>query len=165
MIDYQIISIQKEHINDFWLAVDSVARERKYLAFLEGPPIETTIDFVAKNINESWPHVLAIAEGKIIGWCDITSLDRPIFAHRGVLGIGILAPYRRMGIGSQLIKTALDKAQKKGLTRIELTVREHNQTALSLYKKFGFEIEGIHKKGVFVDGIYEDLIFMALLYK
>ncbi|MGQ3888541.1 N-acetyltransferase family protein [Legionella sp. CNM-1927-20] len=163
-MDYQIIPIQKKHINDFWLAVDSVARERKYLAFLEAPPIHTTIDFVLKNLEENWPQVVAVSQGKIIGWCDITGLDRPIFAHRGVLGIGLLAPYRGMGIGSQLIKTALEKAKEKGLTRIELTVREHNQTALSLYKKFGFEIEGIHKKGVYVDGIYEDLIFMALLY-
>ena len=33
---YEIVSIQEAHIQDFWSAVDSVARERKYLAFLEG---------------------------------------------------------------------------------------------------------------------------------
>ncbi|WP_419420813.1 N-acetyltransferase family protein [Legionella sp. D16C41] len=164
-MDYEIVSIQKEHIEGFWLAVDSVAREHKYLAFLEAPSIHTTRAYVLENIRNNWPHVVAIAQGKVVGWCDITGLDRPIFAHRGVLGIGILAPYRGIGIGSHLMREALDRAKEKGLTRIELTAREHNLPAITLYKKFGFVTEGIHKNGVYINGVYEDLIFMALLYK
>jgi RimJ/RimL family protein N-acetyltransferase len=42
-------------------------------------------------------------------------------------------------------------------------VREKNEPAIALYKKFGFEIEGIHKNVVCIDGKYENHIFMALL--
>lgn len=64
---YEIVSIQETHIQDFWSAVDSVARERKYLAFLEGPPIQSTRDFVLDHINNDWPQLVAIHDGKVIG--------------------------------------------------------------------------------------------------
>ena len=155
----------EEYIDGFWSAVDSVARERKYLAFLEGPPIETTREFVLGNIQGNWPHLIAINEaGTVIGWCDITALNRPVFAHIGSLGIGVLTPYRGQGIGKALMRAALQQAKSKGLTRIELTVRENNTSAIALYEKFGFEKEGVHKNGVCIDGHYENHIFMALLY-
>ncbi len=112
----------------------------------------------------NWPHSVAITEGKIIGWCDISALDRPVFAHIGSLGIGVLAPYRGQGVGKALMKTALQNAKLKGLTRIELTVREHNLSAIALYKKLGFEQEGVHKNAVYIDGKYENHISMARLF-
>ncbi|MDA9271953.1 GNAT family N-acetyltransferase [bacterium] len=163
-MNFNIIPISEKHIDEFWSAVDSVARERKYLAFLEGPPIHTTRDFVLKNIKEQWPQILAIHDGKIIGWCDITPLDRPIFSHIGSLGIAVLAPFRGQGVGKSLLKTALQQAKNKGLTRIELTVREHNKSAIALYEKFGFIKEGTHINGVRIDGQYENHVFMALLF-
>lgn len=162
---FTIIPIKEEHIERFWSAVDSVSRERKYLAFLEAPLIHTTKDYVKGNIDGDWPHYVAIKDDQIIGWCDITSLDRPVFAHIGSLGIGVLAPYRGQGIGKQLMKTAIDHARLKGLTRIELTVREKNTRAIALYKQMGFVIEGTHKNGVCIDGVYENHIFMALLFE
>lgn len=163
-MNFNIVPIEEKHIEGFWHAVDSVARERKYLAFLEGPPIHTTKSFIQNNINDGWPHFVALSEKKIIGWCDITSLDRPVFAHVGSLGMGVLAPYRGQGIGAALIKIALQAAKAKGLTRIELTVRENNKPAIALYEKFGFITEGIHKNAVCINGKYENHIFMALLY-
>ena len=80
---------------------------------------------------------MAIKDNQVIGWCDITALDRPVFSHIGSLGIGILAPYRDQGLGKKLLEAALEKASLKGLTRIELTVREKNHRAIALYKQFG----------------------------
>ena len=161
---YEIVAIEEQHINGFWSAVDSVAREHKYLAFLEGPPIETTREFILDHINNKWPQLVALHEGKVIGWCDISSLDRPVFAHIGSLGIGVIDGYRGMGVGRALMKTALAEAKQKGLTRIELTVRENNIRAINLYKDLGFVTEGIHKNGVCINGKYENHIFMALLW-
>lgn len=58
---------------------------------------------------------------------------------------------------------SIQKAEQKGLTRIELTVREKNKSAIALYEKFGFEKESIHKNAVCIDGKYENHLFMALL--
>ncbi|MDF1646854.1 MAG: GNAT family N-acetyltransferase [Legionellaceae bacterium] len=163
-MEFVIRPITLSDADGFQAAVDSVARERRYLAFLEGPSIEMSKTFILNNLKGNWPHVVAVHNGQIIGWCDITSLNRPVFAHSGSLGVGVLKSYRRQGVGKALMTTALKKAQEKGLTRIELTVREHNTSAIALYEKLGFIKEGVHKSSVCIDGVYENHVFMALLY-
>ncbi|MDR3477002.1 MAG: GNAT family N-acetyltransferase [Gammaproteobacteria bacterium] len=165
MHNYEIIPITEKHIEGFRAAVDSVAREHKYLAFLEGPPLEMSRAYVLENLQNNSPHFVAISEGKVIGWCDIAPLDRPVFVHSGTLGIGVLASYRGQGIGEALIRTALDQAKSIGLTRVELTVRENNKTAIMLYKKLGFVIEGLHRNAVRIGTEYENHISMALLFE
>lgn len=164
MIDYQIVPISEDYIEGFCKAVDSVAREHKYLAFLEGPPIEMSRDFVHENLRDKWPHFVALIENTVVGWCDITSLHRPVYEHSGVLGIGVIAEYRGKGIGEALIRTAINQAKSRGLTRIELTVNENNSSAIALYKKLGFVIEGLKHKAVRIDGNYRNSICMALLF-
>jgi len=163
-MDYEILPITKVYIESFNAAVGSVARERKYLAFLDAPPLEMSKEFVTENLRENWPHFIAIIKDKVVGWCDITSLHQPVFAHSGTLGIGVLADYRGQGIGEDLMRAALNKAKARGLTRIELTVREHNKAAIALYKKLGFEIEGLHLNAVRLEKTYENQISMALLF-
>lgn len=165
MQSYEIIPIAREHIEGFRAAVDSVAREHKYLAFLEGPPLEMSRAFVLENIQGNWPHFVAISEGKVVGWCDITSLHRPVFAHSGVLGVGVLVSYRGQGIGEALIRTALNQAKSIGLTRIELSVREKNKPAIRLYEKLGFVVEGLHRNAVRIGTEYENHLSMALLFE
>lgn len=91
-MQYTIVPIQEKHIEAFWSAVDSVARERKFLAFLEGPPFQLTKEFVLDHIKNNWPQVVAMHQDQLVGWCDISPLDRPVFAHVGSLGIGVIAP-------------------------------------------------------------------------
>jgi RimJ/RimL family protein N-acetyltransferase len=86
-----------------------------------------------------------------------------VYAHAGVLGMGIIDGFREQGVGAALLRASLDRAREIGLTRVELTVREHNLRAKKLYEKFGFVVEGVKRRGVRVDGQYEDLICMGLL--
>ena len=165
MQNYEIIPIAEEHIESFRSAVGSVARERKYLAFLDEPSLEMSRTFVLENLQGNWPHFVAISNGKVVGWCDITSLHRPVFAHSGALGIGVLAPYRGQGIGEALMRKAIEKAKALGLTRTELTVRENNKPAISLYEKLGFVVEGLHRNAVRIGTEYENHISMALLFE
>ena len=51
--------------------------------------------------------------------------------------------------------------QKNQITRLELTVMCHNTTAIALYRKNGFEIEGIKKHAMYVEGNYIDEYYMA----
>jgi RimJ/RimL family protein N-acetyltransferase len=43
-------------------------------------------------------------------------------------------------------------------------VRETNAGAIALYRKAGFVVEGLQRDAVHVDGIYENVICMALLF-
>lgn len=166
-MNIKIQSITEAYTEGFREAVGAVARERKFLAFLDAPSPEMTKLFVTQNIKENWPHVIAIdpdENNQVVGWCDITSLNRPAFEHSGALGIGVIKAYRGQGLGKALMQAALKLAQTKGLTRIELTVRENNHPAIKLYQSLGFVTEGLHKNAVRIDGQYENQLFMALLF-
>lgn len=163
MMEFTIVPINEAHIEGFHAVVDAVARERKYLAMLYAPPLEKARAFVLDNIRNRRPGVVALVGQRVVGWCDISSLQRHVYAHAGVLGMGILDGFREQGIGQALMQAALDQARAARLTRVELTVRECNPRAKKLYEKFGFVVEGVKRRGVFVDGRYEDLICMGLL--
>ncbi len=132
--------------------------------FLEAPPIELTRAFVLNNIKCRYPQYVAVTAGEVVGWCDVTPKERPIYAHGGVLGMGLLPPFRGRGIGTKLIWSVLAAARRAGMHRVELTVRETNAGAIALYRKAGFVVEGLQRDAVHVDGIYENVICMALLF-
>jgi ribosomal protein S18 acetylase RimI-like enzyme len=158
----EIVPIAQEHIEGFYKTLDIVARERRYLSFLEAPPFESTRAFILDMIEQGYPQWVALSGGEVIGWCDVTPKPRPIYAHSGVLGMGLLPPFRRQGIGKRLIAQALDAARDFGLQRVELTVRENNTNAIALYKQTGFVVEGVQHNAILLDGNYENLILMAL---
>jgi ribosomal protein S18 acetylase RimI-like enzyme len=160
----EVHPITLERVSGFRAAVDSVARERRYLALLEAPPLEDAEEFVRRNLERGNPHFIAEADGLVVGWCDIVRHGRPIHAHMGTLGIGVLAGWRGRGIGTALMQAALDQARASGFQRVELTVREGNQNAIALYIRLGFVIEGVHRNAVLVDGAYENMLSMAFLF-
>jgi ribosomal protein S18 acetylase RimI-like enzyme len=144
--------------------LDEVARERRYLAFLEAPPLAESEAFVRKNIERHNPQFVAVADTSVIGWCDITPMERPVFAHRGSLGMGVLRQFRGMGVGRALIEATLAAARTKQLARIDLEVLEDNVPAISLYQDVGFVVEGVKRGAYRLDGKYMNLLTMALLF-
>ena len=76
----------------------------------------------------------------------------------------LLPEFRRQGIGERLIRQTLDAARDFGLRRVELTVRESNTGAIELYKRVGFATEGLQRNPILVDGVYENLVLMGMLF-
>lgn len=157
--------IRPEHIEGFNRAVDVVARERKYLAFLEGPPLAMSRNFVLNNIANGNPQFVALSGDDVVGWCDVTRFTRPLHAHGGTLGMGLLPAFRGQGLGRSLIETTLADARRFGLTRIELTVHAGNARAIALYERAGFKTEGVKKDAVLIDASYTDVILMAIVWR
>ena len=132
----QIIPATESHISSFRDCLDSVARERKYIGFIEAPPFEAVREFVVSNfINGNSLQFLAVSGDQVIGWCDILVGSRPGFTHSGLLGMGIMQSFRGMGIGRKLLAAALDNARAKNLERIELEVFASNKVAIKLYER------------------------------
>lgn len=86
------------------------------------------------------PHhllLVAEAEGEIVGWCRLF----PAFSPNPrilELGIGVVAPRRRQGIGSALMRGALGWAAERGISQIVLTTRTDNEPARRLFTRYGF---------------------------
>ena len=165
MASVEIVPITQDHIESFHLALDFVARERRYLAFLEAPPLESMRAFVLNNISQGYPQLVAVSAGQVVGWCDVVPNPRPIICPCRRSRHGALLPeFRRQGIGGRLIRQTLDAARDFGLRRVELTVRENNAVAIELYKKVGFATEGLQRNRILVDGAYENLVLMGMLF-
>src|SRR5262249_24756818 len=118
-VEYTIVPIGEAHIAGFHASIDEVAREHRYLALLEGPPLGETEAFVRKNIGKGNPQFVAESAGRVIRWCDAIPMERPVFSHRAVLAMGVLAPFRGRGIGRALIDATLTAARTKGVQRID----------------------------------------------
>ncbi|GKV18071.1 hypothetical protein SLEP1_g28496 [Rubroshorea leprosula] len=57
-----------------------------------------------------------------------------------IMTLGVLAPYRGLGIGTRLLNHVLDLCSKQNISEIYLHVQTNNEEAISFYKKFDFEI-------------------------
>ena len=160
----RIVPIAAEFIEGFHSCLDAVARERRYLGFLEAPPLERVRAFVETNIAENLPQFVAVLGGRVVGWCDISPETLPGFTHVGRLGMGVHADFRGRGIGSRLLKATLEKARAIGLERVELEVYASNTVAIALYERAGFAREGLKARGRKTDEGYDDVVQMGLLF-
>ena len=162
----QIVPIAEEHIESFYRCLDAVARERRYLARVQAPPLESVRQFVLSSIENVAIRLVALSDeenrARVVGWCDISPMDREGFTHRGRLGMGVHKDFRRRGIGTRLIDEATSRAKEMGLERVQLEVFASNTPAIKLYEKLGFVVEGVKKKARKLDGVYDDMIQMAL---
>jgi ribosomal protein S18 acetylase RimI-like enzyme len=161
---YQVVAIAEPHIEGFHAVIDEVARERRWLAMLEAPPLEEMRKHVLGNISGGVPHFVALADARVVGWCDCWMKVRPTQRHSAILGMGVVKAHRGQGIGRALLAATLEAARAKGFKRIELAVRVDNESAKKLYDRSGFAVEGVYRRYMFVDGEYKDAYAMALVY-
>ena len=84
--------------------------------------------------------------------------------HVGSIGMAVRDDWQGKGVGTALMEAALDLADNwLNLTRIELRAYVDNAAGIALYEKFGFEVEGTHRRLAFRDGEYIDAYSMARL--
>jgi RimJ/RimL family protein N-acetyltransferase len=79
--------------------------------------------------------------------------------------IGILQAFAGQGLGTQFFQALDEWALRQHLHRLELTVMCHNAQAVHLYKKMGFQIEGIKQDSLWVNGAYVDEFYMGKIIK
>jgi ribosomal protein S18 acetylase RimI-like enzyme len=160
---YRILPLAPRHIAGFRAALDAVARERRFLALAEAPPLAKVRRFVLNSLRDGATHFVAIDQDTVVGWCDVRPKSQEALRHSGVLGMGVLGGYRGNGVGRQLLGATLDVALAGGLSRIELIVRADNAPAIALYHRFGFDTEGTCRQYMRVDGVWFDALLMARL--
>jgi len=164
MDEVRIVPTREQYAESFNAVVDAVARERRYIGFVEGPSLQSTREFVRSILGGAGIQLLAVnPDDMVVGWCDIVRNPHEGFRHVGRLGMGLLPGYRGRGLGRQLVAQAVRAARKAGIERIELEVFASNERAIALYRALGFATEGIKRQARKLDGQYEDNVFMALL--
>lgn len=129
-------------------------------AFIDIPGFEQLIKADTENMRNLF--LVAVVNNRIVGFsrCEGSSLKR--FYHKVEFGVCVLKNYFGYGIGKNLLKESISWADSNEIKKITLNVLETNEKAIKLYKKFGFEIEGILKKDKLLsDGQYYNTIAMG----
>jgi len=107
-----------------------------------------SLQWVAETLHEGQPLVV----GMLVMWL---VLDE---AH--IATIAVHPDFRRLGIGRQLMLTAMRAGLAQGATSATLEVRQHNVGAIRLYEQLGFEMVG--RRPRYYQDTQEDALIMTI---
>lgn len=142
--------------------------EETHFMMLEPGERTTTVEQQRERIRQVLARanqtiLVAEADGKLIGYISGAGGEYHRNAKTVHIVIGILQSYTGQGIGKRLFQALEEWAIGQGVHRLELTVMTHNQRGISLYQRMGFQVEGVKRDDLFVDGGYVDQYMMAKL--
>lgn len=120
-----------------------------------GHSLEVSVELAKKDLHRSFPnglednaHSLLCIEAEVDGECKLVGYlwhcvnisDNSTFVY----DFFIFSEYRGLGYGTESISALETQLQAIGINQIKLRVAYHNDRALKLYKKVGFEITGFN---------------------
>lgn len=153
-----------DEAEQLWNLMNQLDYETRYMLYEPGertkdlPQIES---FIRDSVEGEDFLLVAETDHRLVGYISAQKGRLNRIAHSAYIVVGILMDYRSKGIGTEFFKRLNDWAEEKKVTRLELTVICENEAAKHLYANSGFQIEGIKRKSVCVDGEYLDEYYMA----
>lgn len=166
--DGKIIELRDIKLSDAVLLLDFFELVNKETKNLMREPDEYTFSvnderkFIRRVRQSTHEHlVVAVYDGEIIGTIGIRNRDLKRVAHRVSLGMSVIKKFNNLGLGSIMLTRIIEDAKGVGKLKMELEVRADNISAVHLYEKFGFKLEGTITNGFFVDEKFIDLLFMG----
>jgi len=126
--------------------------------------IEDEMKFIENAIKSNNQYfIIAEKDGLLIGSMNFTGGTKPRLAHIGEFGVSVRKDYWGNGIAYEMMSLLIKWARENKITKINLQVREDNERAINLYKKFGFEIEGLERRSFLIKGEYYNSCNMGLI--
>lgn len=119
------------------------------------------IDDVLRRDNQ----IIFVVEDRdqLVGWLGAWGEPYRRIRHSVLIGVGVLAAYRRQGVATQLFEALEAWAWARSIRRLELLVQTGNTAGITLYRKMGFQIEGTKRQSYCLDGTYQDEYLMSKL--
>lgn len=162
-----IRKIRKDDASNFLKISNELDKETDFRLYEPGERKTTEdeeIEEIEKVLNNK-NSIILVAEdnNNLIGYLWANGRNQNRVRHSIYVSIGILQSHAGKGIGTKLFQELENWAIKNKIHRIELTVMDYNIRAINLYKKMGFQKEGIKRDSLFVNGHYVNDIYMAKL--
>ncbi|MCA9894340.1 MAG: GNAT family N-acetyltransferase [Anaerolineae bacterium] len=105
-------------------------------------------------------------EGSIIGYLNCDPPGPRGYLHTVSVGITVRRDWRDKGVGSAMMRYALDWCESNAtIKRVELDVFTNNPRAIHVYEKFGFIQEGVRRSVYYKHGEFLDLLHMGIVYE
>ena len=115
------------------------------------------------DTNEKSGVFIACEEHQVLGYLIVQNENPQRVSHRAYMVAGVHSDSRGKGVGKALFSHVISWAKSVRLHRLELTVIAENASAVALYQKMGFEIEGVKRDSLLVNDGYVDEYYMAKL--
>jgi GNAT superfamily N-acetyltransferase len=113
-------------LNEAWIG--------KYFV-LEPKDVSTLAD-PKRNILDHGGHIyLAVRQGEVIGCCTLVAIGPNEFE---IGKMSVAEPYRRGGVGRQLLDKVISEARRLGARRLYLETNAKLTPAIRLYEAVGF---------------------------
>ena len=139
MTELDIRLVVPEDLDALYDVMEVVAAEGKWIG------TELPFDREARRAHalealEDGTMIFLVAEmkGKAVGHLGLEQVIPGLYE----LGMMVLPDFREQKIGSALLERAIDLAWELDAYKLTLQVWPHNEPALALYERFGFEREG-----------------------
>lgn len=144
MQDYKVVRFSDEHLDGAAL----IERE----SFSE----PWSRDAMRLFCTEEYPSLALVSDmGETVGYIGCAkALD-----ELQIINVAVSPALRKKGLGSLLMQGFEEHCDSLGIAFVSLEVRESNEAAISLYKKFGYEITGKRKR--FYKAPVEDALVMV----
>lgn len=159
--------IREEDAEQFLTMQKRVDAETKFMLFEPGErntTVEQTREMIRSGLAAgTLVNFVAEADGRIVGWLGANRRLANRIRHKLYIVIGMEQAYAGQGVGTRLFQAIEEWGRANGIHRLELTVMCHNERGVALYRKMGYEIEGVEKHGLCVDGQWVDQYYMAKL--
>jgi RimJ/RimL family protein N-acetyltransferase len=157
---------RQEDLEDLMELINSLVDEKAEIARTEKVTREEEVEWLPKMLsglekNELF-FLVAEVDRKLVASSDIHVL-RGDEKHVGVLGIVVKSGFRDLGIGTEMMKTLVERATVLELKVLTLQVFATNRRAVHVYEKIGFVQTGAVPKKHLREGQYIDEIIMTKL--
>ena len=97
--------------------------------------------FLTYLMKEDTMFFVVEEKGRILGFCSMmTVLD-----EGDILNVAVRRDRQKEGIGFFLVDSMIRMAQMQGIRVVHLEVRESNESARRLYRRLGFQEDGLRK--------------------
>lgn len=150
-------------------ALKIIGSETPYLV-MDDQGLALSVAEMAQNLAEMYDSpnnvlLVALVDKKIVGTASVKASGKGRIEHIGEIGISILKDYWGFGLGRLMMEEVILWARESRIIRrLELTVQDRNQRAVSLYEKIGFKTETVMERGAKTDqGVFLDVHLMSLL--
>jgi L-phenylalanine/L-methionine N-acetyltransferase len=109
-------------------------------------------------------EIVAVSNSNLIAFGGLY-IHGDLLDHCGSLMLGVREKAQGRGVGSTLMAILLATAKMRAnLRRVQLTVFTGNAPAIRLYRRFGFEFEGLHRCFSRRGADYVDAYSMAVIF-
>jgi phosphinothricin acetyltransferase len=100
-------------------------------------------------------------DGRVAGWIALApASSRQCYAGVAEISVYVAEDVRGKGVGSELLATVVESAERAGLWTLQTSVFPENTASLALLRRFGFRTVGTRERIGQLHGVWRDTVLV-----